>query len=458
MDAGFSAAIPTSARAFLVAWANQQGGWVRLLVSEVLVSSAPVAESYLQEVYIAFLIENALAPGDPLPISSLNDSEETKDEVQTLLLTKLDELEGVNALTAGQSIDFNSKLTIVFGQNASGKTGYVRVLKMAAAVRKVEKVLHDVSGTVKAAGAPTALISFRLGDNDDKVRWRNESGLAPFTRIDVFDSSATNLHVDEDLNYVYTPAELARFPRAQRGIEWVKAKLESAIADASKITNPFTSFFTPGNRAYALIESLGPITDLAAVRALTFVEKTERETIDPLKLEIDALKSSKPELYIRAATELKQKFESLAKAISTLAEIDAGSYTEAVARVASANQQHEAVTRSSFAGLTIPGLLQDAWKEFIQAGEEYLRATVESENYPSTESNCIYCQQLVSAPAIDLLRKYRDFCNNAFRSELTEAQQKLDAIITPLRSKLNFPDVLRQLSEILVALPQLSSG
>jgi len=48
-----------------------------------------------------------------------------------LLLTKLENVEGVNALTENQTIDFSSNLTIVYGANGSGKSGYARLLKKA---------------------------------------------------------------------------------------------------------------------------------------------------------------------------------------------------------------------------------------------------------------------------------------------------------------------------------------
>ena len=37
------------------------------------------------------------------------------------------------------------------------------------------------------------------------MEWKDQAGLVPFNRIDVFDSRATALHVDGDLNYIYTP-------------------------------------------------------------------------------------------------------------------------------------------------------------------------------------------------------------------------------------------------------------
>lgn len=454
MGPSFVASVPNSARALLVDWANQQDGWVRLLISEVLSSATSVAEGFLDDVYRTFAIEKGLMDGERVEVSALSDSGATKDEIESLALTQLSELQNVNALATGQGIDFNPKLTILFGQNASGKTGYVRVLKMAAAVRTAEKIIPNVADASKPSGTPSALIRYRLGDKDNKVVWKNESGLPPFTRIDVFDSTATNLHVDGDLNYVYTPAELARFPRAQKGIESIKARLESDIAAATKSTNTFTMLFARGTRAYTLVEALGASTDLAGLRSLATVTEAEKGEIEPLRNEIDALKSASQELQIKATTELKQKVEALGKAFVTLDGIDLKAYSDGLERVKAAGDQYEEVTQRSFAGLSIPGLLKDPWREFIQAGEQYL-ASINAAQYPSEDANCSYCQQPLGGPAVELLKKYRDFCNNNFRAELTNAQKAVDGVASPLRTALNFPDLQRQLSEMLSVVPQL---
>src|SRR5262249_9611383 len=125
-------------RSLLVGWANQQDAWVRQLVSDVILTQKPLIEAQVDAVFELFLREKALQPGQPVAISKLTDDVSSVDVSAGLALTRLDNLRNVNALAEGQAIDFNPKMTVVFGENACGKTGYVRVLKKAAAVRTAE--------------------------------------------------------------------------------------------------------------------------------------------------------------------------------------------------------------------------------------------------------------------------------------------------------------------------------
>jgi len=200
-----------------------------------------MTDGQLHAIYQTFLREKALVSGGPANVPKLSDDASLLDVSSGLFLTQLRDLKNVNALVEGQSIDFNPKLTIVFGENACGKTGYVRVLKKAAAVRTTEAVLPDVSQAQRTKQPPSAHIAFRLGqEKPQELEWKDQAGLAPFNRIDVFDSRATALHVDGDLNYVYTPGELARFPLVQQGIEGVRGRLEQDVSDKTQTTNPFS--------------------------------------------------------------------------------------------------------------------------------------------------------------------------------------------------------------------------
>jgi hypothetical protein len=120
-----ASATPTTVtvRSLLVKWANDQDAWIRHLVSDVIVSAKPMTDAQLDAIYQTFLREKALVSGDPVLVPKLSDDASSLEVSSGLLLTKLSELKNVNALASGQAIDFNPKLTIVFGENACGKTG-----------------------------------------------------------------------------------------------------------------------------------------------------------------------------------------------------------------------------------------------------------------------------------------------------------------------------------------------
>ena len=258
----------------LIDWANNQDGWVRYVVGEVLSSKQYLDSPVLDKAYDCLLVEKELKDGPRLPISQLRISGEHKEGVQTLQLVRLGDLDGVNALTSGQEVNFHPRLTLLFGENATGKSGYVRVLKCLAAGRSPERVLPNL-----LAGSDDkpqkASVTYSLDDEERTHHWRGESGVSPFTRLTVFDTKAVSIHLDEDLTYVYTPQDLALFRIVRDAIDTVQQRLEEQCKAILPRGNPFTSLFTRGTSVFSKIETLGPQTDLGELKGLATLSEQE---------------------------------------------------------------------------------------------------------------------------------------------------------------------------------------
>ena len=74
---------------------------------------------------------------------------------------------GVNALAEDQTLMFGPNLTIVYGDNAAGKTGYIRILKSACRARGQEQILGNVvsDGT---PFSPVVSIKYKVGTEADE--------------------------------------------------------------------------------------------------------------------------------------------------------------------------------------------------------------------------------------------------------------------------------------------------
>jgi hypothetical protein len=170
----------------LIDWANAQDLWVREIVRQVQASGRELHAAALDSVYATLLAEKELTAEVPPPDFALSLGTGGTDRTESLRLEGLDDVERVNALTGGQKILFNSRLTVLFGENASGKSGYVRILKALAAVRSKEKVLPDVRKPSPGV-PPRARLQFTLGNTSKQFEWNGEEGVSPFTRMNIFE-------------------------------------------------------------------------------------------------------------------------------------------------------------------------------------------------------------------------------------------------------------------------------
>ena len=127
---------------------------------------------------------------------------------EPITLLRIENTVGINALAPDQTLKFGKwGLSIVYGDNGSGKSGYVRILKHACRSRDRNsgKILRDVEDA--AATPQSATIVFARGSAQGEHPWTPEAqSHADLPSISIFDSRSANVHVEKTNAVAYIPA------------------------------------------------------------------------------------------------------------------------------------------------------------------------------------------------------------------------------------------------------------
>lgn len=408
-------------RALLAQWANANDEWVRLLVAEVIATGRPVDTSVVEKAYLLFRQEKALDERE-FPYVPLLTIEARQDELAPpLSLTRLSDVCGVNALMAGAVIEPHEGLTILYGENGTGKTGYSRIFKVLANSRTADTILGNID--TGAEEAQSAKIEFNLGDDTRSLTWTGELGVSPFTRMSIFDSPAVRTHVDEDLDYVYTPASLALFNDVTTAIQAVTAQIEAAISELGTSGSGLLSRFQRGSTIYPLIETLGASTDLADLKTKAKSGNDVDQQIDALTQGVAALRANTMGAQVAG---LKSEQRALSEAVATseaLHGFEQGAYNKALATRGRLTTDYETFRRELFSAADLPADPDDTWNDFIEAGETYRQHLVEVEAHDA--DRCLYCRQPLLDPARDLLTRYSTYLEDKISADIRATDTEL---------------------------------
>ncbi len=424
--------LPPSARKLLVDWANEQDAWIRSLAAEVLATRQAPSGDVLAATYETYLIEKGLRPGDAPSSPQITFDESLSSEAADFFIERLSDIRGVNALAPDQAIDFNSSLTILFGENGAGKTGYSRVFKRLAAVRTAEPILPNVHDTT-ATRELKATITYRTGIEGPKtLGWEGESGVAPFTRLSVFDTPSLRLHVDENLPYTYTPRDLALFPLLDEAIGDIRQRLDSEIAAKTSHGNPFLQFFTRGTSAYQVIETIGAATDLDEIRRLADTEDAPQERVAALEHSVEALKSTAISAQLTTAKSQGDLYEGLFRVAKVWEGLNIKAYNEAVATAKEAEDEVKNLRAELYSNVGLSGEGEEEWQEFILSAEAYVRHKSDHD-YPASGDTCIYCHQSLGPEALTLVEQYRDFARDKAQELVAASRRTMGTLTSDLR-------------------------
>src|SRR6202171_4812356 len=280
---------PTKLKAddYLQELANQsREEWLKSLIGKILSSRVVPDELSLIRIYEQFLTECKLrekkqGEEEPaLPLAPIQRATATDG----FTLKNLQHESGVNTLERGATIPFHPKLTVVYGKNGSGKSGFVRILKRVAGSRTHEEVWQNLHNS-KTQNQCKAILKYASGASDTQHQWNGESSITPFNQMSIFDGKCVPVYLNKSLNFSYQPYGFELFQAVSSSLQKLQQRLATDIQRAQNekpliddIFNEETSIgiFVKGITAATKPEALDrlPVWDAKAQKDL--VEKIEK--------------------------------------------------------------------------------------------------------------------------------------------------------------------------------------
>ena len=413
----------------LAQWANKSDEWVRRLVRQVLGSSGQVSESEQALIYQLLLeekgIDDRTLPTEPLLASPA----QPLVHAEPFHLARISNVRGVNALVEGEHIDFGLGLTLLYGENGMGKTGYARILKRMAGSRSAEDILADVN-LEDDPPPPSADIDYRLGGTELSHQWNGEKAQPPFTLMSIFDNPSAHLHVDDDLRYTYRPASLAFFDRVNLEVQNIRELIEKERQSLTFDNSALLRRFDSSSSIYPYIESLGLATNLQELQQYLTLPDNAAEEEKELESTIAALSAD----LVGQQVSLNSKFQNvLTEALAYTAvvgDFKTQDYSVALNRLSELHSDQTALRDSLFAAANLPAEPEQTWEEFIRAGRKY-REHLESLGLHD-DTRCLYCRQILNTDALDLIVKYSDYLESQIAKDIEAQESTIQILVKPV--------------------------
>jgi predicted alpha/beta-fold hydrolase len=172
----------------IIAWLKGYDYWFQYAGNRLL-EGEDVSDALAEITYQLFKEDYALktAEGERAEIVFNEIAVSTDVVVENLQLQLIKEIENVNALATGQSITINPNLTIIYGGNGTGKSGYVRLLNNAFSSRGDKQILPNVFSEA-AKGEPTCKFTFQSADAPYDLAYPLQKSNLEFSQYSVFDT------------------------------------------------------------------------------------------------------------------------------------------------------------------------------------------------------------------------------------------------------------------------------
>jgi energy-coupling factor transporter ATP-binding protein EcfA2 len=337
---------------------------------------------------------------------------------------------GVNALAEDQTLKFGSGLTVVYGDNGAGKTGYIRILKSACRARGQEKILGNVtSGTTPLA--PVIAIKYKVGAETDPREWAGGSEDEFVSRVSVFDTQCAAVYLTEKTDVAFRPFGLDLFDKLVKACKVVRAKLESEQrALGTNALATLQAMIPEGTAVARFLVNVSSLTKPEAVHALAQLSAEEEARLALLEKSLLDLQANDPEKLTRQLTLRAGRIQALVRHLKDLEAALSDGAVKAVfdARTEGRRKSEEAkrLREATFPQGLLRGTGTDLWATLWEAARRFSQEQAyPDKTFPVVEdgSQCVLCQQGLDHEVSHRLEQFEGFVASTVERELRQIRE-----------------------------------
>lgn len=415
-------------------WANGRPTWQRNLLKRVARGEA-IDDAYITAIAQAIVDKKVMLESPELAAADLPTGTAGGETVQVV---SIGELKQINALLDDQTLTFGATgVTVIYGDNGTGKSGYARLAKDVVGARHQEEVLPDAFAS--STGTQSAQIAYSVGGIVATETW--PSVLEPaLNQAHFYDEACGNDYLDRDTELAYRPSVLSLLDELIIHVDAVRAAVDSLIRanEAGMMAKPIVP---PGTPADGFLKGLSATTTKQDIDNALVLPANARLVQAELVQEEARLKTSDPvrekQRLLSAAAgieELADHFDSVAAGLSP------GRGDELVKLRDEAKTLRAAATeasKTSFSDEPLAGVGSETWHVLWQAAENYSVAEAyPGVDFPATEDGhvCVLCQQTLGTDAQERLRRFHQFVHNDVATRTKAAEESFTQAITDLKN------------------------
>lgn len=350
----------------------------------------------------------------------------------TVTLRSIRDATNVNALVDGQTLTFAATgLTVVYGDNGSGKSGYARLIKDAVGARHREPVHANVFADT--AGQPqNAEIGFLSAGTEKSACWPGgRSG--ELEAVGFYDEACGDAYVGGESELTYRPSALTVLDGLIAVCDAVRKVLDEYLRQNEAARSPLP-VVAPGTDAARFLALLAGTTTIPQLDAACALPADATEQLGALIQEEARLRATDPSKERTRLDTLAGKLDRVSSHVAALAAALSDEKTnEATSARQKAVELRAAATVASsgaFGNEPITGVGSPTWRALWDAARAYSEADAyHGEHFPVTgpDARCVLCQQELTTTAAERLKRFESFLQD------TTAQQALIAEQTAAR-------------------------
>ena len=378
---------------------------------------------------------------------------------EEIRLCSIKEVVGVNKLAPRKPLNFgNSNIAVVYGQNGSGKSGYVRLLKHICGSRDcVRGQLYKNVFSSKNVDQK-AKVSFSKGGALYEYEWVGSGICDDLTSVDLFDTSFGRVFMGSEGEVCYEPPVLSFFSRLTDVCESVAVQLD---ADSRRLESKMSSIpnLVLDTEEGAWLKKLNAQVAADAIESHCSFSTDDEIALQELQRRISETSPAEKAKHFKIK---KSHIDSLISHIQIYLNSLSDENCEKISTLKKdyilKKDAAEAAAKNAFSDTKLEGIGSDIWRELWQAARQYSEELAYREQefpYTQDDSICVLCHQPLSGEAKKRLISFESYIKGEMQRQAINALRDVNEAIAALPQIPNIDELTTKINAAGIECQQL---
>ncbi|SDH51791.1 AAA domain-containing protein [Leifsonia sp. 98AMF] len=417
----------------IASWVNQRPDWIRILAAQIL-EAGGVDEQFAESLAADLVAKKALPKPAELSAEDLPTSASGGARVE---LVSIGDLVNVNALADGGQLVFGeSGLTVVYGDNGSGKSGFARLVKDVVGARHRQEILPNAFNP-KAPKDQSAVITYRIDGKPHTITW--PQGTDPELRqVHFYDEACGDHYLINDTELSYRPSALNVLDQLVEAADMLRSALDRELAKVAGKPHEIPGL-TASSAARKFASSLSANTTDQQIDSAVELPADAEAQLATLVQEEGRLQSTNPSTektrLTKAAAALDLMADHLDDFDEFLSPAASAKVEELLSNARALRAAADLASKTNFTNEPLEGVGTASWRALWEAAENYSKQVAYHEHdfpYVSDDARCPLCQQPLADDASMRLTRFQEFVHDVTAKRAKEAEAAAQHAISSL--------------------------
>jgi ABC-type Na+ transport system ATPase subunit NatA len=322
---------------------------------------------------------------------------------------------------------FGKNLTVVYGENGTGKTGYGRILKsLGFSYDSGTTIHHNVYGKYEPKCAD---ITFTVNGVSKPFRWDGKNKDADLENISVFNTNCVQVSL-ADRTLIVLPIGFHLFNLIGAELQELDKLLRFEVMKYP-VTIDWAETLHTGTPQQIFIATLSARSSEEILTQLSaFATEHQTELLDK-ELELSRLNKTllenEVQQYSAQLNELNNMIEQMELAKKIISVPIQNQIVEIHEQITTLEGNAQSGLKEIAAANKIEFGNSKEFRAFLEAADNYIKL-LDQTDYPRHDDLCVYCKQPLNAAAIDLLGSYKNLLHDQTQETLKRINQNFIAL------------------------------